>query len=57
MLPKEEVQRGMEAIKLHFEDKEVPTFYDLTTEDILPGTPYVNLENIKDFEAKGLPEY
>ncbi|HWL13863.1 MAG TPA: sugar ABC transporter substrate-binding protein [Ureibacillus sp.] len=57
MLPKEEVQRGMEAIQLHFEGKDVPTFYDLTTEDILPGTPYVNKNNIGEFETKGLPEY
>lgn len=57
MLPKEEVQRGMEAIKNHFAGEKVQTFYDLTTEVILPGTPYVNKDNIKEFETKGLPEY
>lgn len=57
MLPKEEVQRGMEAIQKHFAGEEVPTFYDLTQEEILPGTPYVNKDNIGEFEAKGLPEY
>lgn len=57
MLPKEEVQRGMEAIKNHFEGKDYQSFYDLTQEGILPGTPYVNKNNIADFEAKGLPEY
>ncbi|MEH7505517.1 sugar ABC transporter substrate-binding protein [Neobacillus drentensis] len=57
MLPKEEVQRGIEALDNHFNGKEVQKFYDLTKESILPGTPYVELDNIKDFEAKGLPEY
>ncbi len=57
MLPKEEVQRGLEALHDHFNGKEVKKFYNLTQEEILPGTPYVEKDNIKEFKAKGLPEY
>lgn len=57
MLPKEEIQRGIEALDLHFKGQEVPKFYDLTKEEILPGTMHVELSNIADFEERGLPEY
>lgn len=57
MLPKEEIQRGLEALRNHWEGQEVPEFYDLTKEEILPGSPYVNLDNIQEFKDKGLPEY
>jgi len=57
MLPKEEVQRGIEALHLYFNGKEVPPFYDLTKEEILPGTMFVNKDNIEEFRARGLPEY
>lgn len=57
MLPKEEIQRGMEALRDHWAGKEVPKFYDLTKEAILPGSPYVDKTNIEKFNAKGLPEY
>lgn len=57
MLPKEEIQRGMEALRDHWAGKKVPKFYDLTRESILPGSPYVNKSNIEKFNAKGLPEY
>ncbi|WP_281974833.1 sugar ABC transporter substrate-binding protein [Halobacillus litoralis] len=57
MLPKEEVERGIEALHLHFNGEDVPEFYDLLDEDILPGTIHVNKENIDEFREKGLPEY
>jgi ribose transport system substrate-binding protein len=57
MLPKEEIQRGLEALRDHWEGKDVPPFYDLTKEELLPGSPYVDLTNIEEFNAKGLPEY
>jgi ribose transport system substrate-binding protein len=57
MLPKEEIQLGIEALDLHFNGKEVPKFYDLTKEAILPGTMHVEKSNIEQFKEKGLPEY
>jgi ribose transport system substrate-binding protein len=57
MLPLEEVQRGIEALDLHFNGKDVPKFYDLNKEPILPGTMHVEKSNIAQFKEKGLPEY
>jgi ribose transport system substrate-binding protein len=57
MLPKEEIQLGIEALDLHFNGKDVPKFYDLTKESILPGTMNVEKSNIQQFKDKGLPEY
>ncbi|MGE7664870.1 sugar ABC transporter substrate-binding protein [Ureibacillus composti] len=57
MLPRREIELGILALNDHFEGKEVPTFFDLTKEDILPGTPYVDQSNIEEFESIGFPQY
>lgn len=57
MLPRREIELGIKALHDHFNGKEVPKFIDLTKEDILPGTPYVEQSNIKEFETRGFPQY
>lgn len=57
MLPRREIELGIETLNNHFNGEEVEEFYDLTKEDTLPGTPFVNKDNIEEFESLGFPEY
>lgn len=57
MLPRREIELGIIALHDYFNGKDVPKFINLTKEDILPGTPYVERSNIEEFESKGFPQY
>ncbi|MBU8877513.1 sugar ABC transporter substrate-binding protein [Bacillus sp. FJAT-29790] len=57
MLPRREIELGILALHDYFNGKEVPKFFDLSKEDTLPGTPYVEKSNIEEFESRSFPQY